>query len=595
MTEARDELAHIALVPAEESEAQDWPTEKLDRMVHAAVAQMTGGLSPGALYQAYSDWAAHLATSPGKQMHLANKAARKTLRLALYVLNYAMTGRVPASIVEPLPQDRRFDGEAWRRWPFCLYYQAFLLNQQWWHKASVDVSGVTEANENIVSFVTRQLLDLFSPANYPLTNPEVQDAIIRENGQNLFRGFLNFVEDWDLLGSDEPPRGLEQFKVGSNLAVTPGNVIYRNRLIELIQYRPSTDKVRPEPVLIVPAWIMKYYILDLSDSNSLVKYLTDQGFTVFMISWKNPDIADRDIGFDDYRKLGVMDALDAIERISGGAKVHGVGYCLGGTMLAIAAAAMAGHRDDRFKDLSFLAAQVDFTEAGELKMFINESQIAFLEDMMAEQGYLDTRQMSGAFQLLRSNDLIWSRLTRDYLMGERAPMNDLMAWNADATRLPARMHSQYLRGLFLDNDLAEGRHEVEGRKIALSDIRIPVFAVATEWDHVAPWQSVYKFHLYTDTEVTFVLTNGGHNTGIVSEIGRSNRHYRIATKNENDRYRGPDRWFDETDQREGSWWPAFADWLSARSGRAVAPPPMGARNSGLQPLCEAPGEYVLQK
>jgi len=595
MTKSPDELTHEAPAPVDETEAQDWPAEKLDRMIHAAVAQMTGGLSPGALYQAYSDWAAHLATSPGKQMHLANKTARKMQRLALYVLNYAMTGRVPASIVEPLPQDRRFDSEAWQRWPFCLYYQAFLLNQQWWHKASVDVPGVTEAHENIVSFVARQLLDLFSPANYPLTNPEVMDATIRESGQNLFRGYLNFVEDWARRVNDRPPHGLGQFAVGSNLAVTPGSVIYRNRLIELIQYRPSTDRVRPEPVLIVPAWIMKYYILDLSDSNSLVKYLTDQGFTVFMISWKNPDVADRDIGFDDYRKLGVMEALDAVERISGGAKVHGVGYCLGGTLLAIAAAAMAGRGDDRFKDLSFLAAQVDFTEAGELKLFINESQIAFLEDMMAEQGFLDTRQMAGAFQLLRSNDLIWSRLTHDYLMGERTPMNDLMAWNADATRLPARMHSQYLRGLFLDNNLAEGRHEVEGRKIALSDISTPVFAVATEWDHVAPWQSVYKFHLYTDTEVTFVLTNGGHNSGIVSEIGHSNRHYRIATKSDNQRYRGPDRWFDETDPREGSWWPAFADWLSARSGQAAAPPAMGAPEAGLQPLCEAPGEYVLRK
>jgi polyhydroxyalkanoate synthase len=290
-----------------------------------------------------------------------------------------------------------------------------------------------------------------------------------------------------------------------------------------------------------------------------------------------------------------MAALDAVSAIVPDRKVHGVGYCLGGTLLAITGAAMARDGDERFGSLSFFAAQGDFTEAGELTLFINESQLSFLEDMMWEQGFLDTKQMAGAFQMLRSNDLVWSRLVRDYLMGERAPMTDLMAWNADATRMPYRMHTEYLRQLFLDNDLAEGRYQVNGRKIALTDIRTPLFAVGTELDHVAPWPSVYKFNLLTDTNVTFLLTNGGHNAGIVSEPGHAHRHYRVATRQDNDHYVDPELWLAEAPLKQGSWWPEWSRWLDAHSGNAVAPPAMGAPKAGYAAVCDAPGTYVRMR
>jgi len=560
----------------------------LDRMLHAGLARFTSGVSPAALAAAYWDWAAHLAASPGKQLQLADKAMRKAARFTNYAARNAWRDGDAAPCIEPLPQDKRFLNDAWRHWPYNLLYQGFLLNQQLWHNATTDVGGVTKRHENIVDFVSRQLLDIFSPSNYLATNPEAQQRTLEQGGANLVRGFENFLEDLERSASGRKPVGADAFTLGDVVAATPGKVIFRNRLIELIEYSPATDKVRPEPVLIVPAWIMKYYILDLSPHNSMVRYLTQQGFTVFMISWKNPNQNDRDLGMEDYRELGVMAALDAIETALPQCKTHAIGYCLGGTLLSIAAAAMARDNDQRLQSLTLLAAQTDFTEAGELMLFINESQLHFLEDLMWEQGFLDTKQMAGAFQLLRSNDLIWSYAQKAYLMGEREGMSDLMAWNADATRMPYRMHSEYLRRLFLNNDLAEGRLHADGRAVALHDIRAPIFAVGAQKDHVAPWKSTHKIHLLTDTEVTYLLTSGGHNAGIVSEPGRKRASYQVKTKGLEDRYSDPDEWIRNTPHKDGSWWPEWAAWLAARSGEPVSPPSMGSA------LCDAPGTYVLK-
>ena len=566
--------------------------ETMDRSLDATIARYTTGLSPMAQMAAYWDWAAHLAFSPGKRLQLTEKAGKKWLRLVNYAVRRAwqLDGSEPC--IEPLPQDRRFVGDAWQSMPYAAMYQAFLLTQQWWHNATTGVRGVTQQHERIVSFGARQFLDMLAPSNFVLTNPELLERTVREGGLNLVRGAGNFIDDMDRVLGGKRPAGVDAYQVGRDVAITPGKVVFRNRLIELIQYAPATPMVRPEPVLIVPAWIEKYYILDLSPANSLVKYLTGQGFTVFMISWRNPGPEDRDTTMEDYRVLGPMAALDAVNAIVPEQKVHAAGYCIGGTLLAITAAAMARDGDHRLATTTFFAAQTDFTEAGELMLFIDESQLSFLEDVMWEQGFLDSRQMAGAFQLLRSNDLVWSRIMHDYLAGERQPMTDLMAWNTDATRMPFRMHAEYLRRLFLQNDLAEGRYAVGGRPVALKDLKLPLFAVGTERDHVAPWHSVYKFHLLTDAEVTFVLTNGGHNAGIVSEPGHPGRHFRLATKQRNDMYVDPQVWVADGQVRGGSWWPEWAKWLADHSGAAIPPPKMGA--AGYAPMADAPGSYVLQ-
>jgi polyhydroxyalkanoate synthase len=565
-----------------------------DRSLHAAIARFTNGLSPAALAHAYLDWATHLAYSPGKQLQLVDKAMRKTVRFTNYVCRCSMgSGADPC--IEPLPQDKRFVGEAWKQWPYNFIYQSFLLNQQWWHSATTGLRGISKRHENMVEFGARQILDMVSPSNFPLTNPEIFRQTTSKAGMNLVTGFQNLMEDWERVFSGKKPVGTKNHVVGRDVAATSGKVIYRNHLIELIHYAPQTEKVRPEPVLIIPAWIMKYYILDLSPHNSLVRYLAERGFTVFMVSWRNPGPEDRDLGLDDYRTLGVMSALEAVNAVVPQQKIHAVGYCLGGTLLSIAVAAMAREGDDRITSMTLLAAQTDFVDAGELMLFINESQLAFLEDMMWEQGFLDGRQMAGAFQMLRSNDLIWSRMVRDYMMGERRSINDLMAWNADATRLPYKMHSEYLRHLLLDNDLAEGRFAVDDIPVALSDIRVPIFAVGTVRDHVSPWRSTYKIHLQTDTEVTYLLTTGGHNAGIVSEPGHEGRSFQVMTKKPDDRYVDPETFVAEAPRKDGSWWPEWVAWLAARSGAPIAPSRFGDLPPGYASLGDAPGTYILQE
>jgi len=580
-------------VPRDRGEEFVHRLDNFDRLLHAAQARLTASISPAAVQAARMDWWAHFLNAPGLQLSLAQKAAVDAFRIGLYALR-AATGRDGEPFALSGNHDRRFAAPQWRTFPFNVMAESFLAVQNWWDTATHALRGPTRQHTRQMAFMRRQLLDTLAPSNFPWTNPEVIERTVAEQGQNLVRGLTYLVEDFERRIAGQPPVGSEAWRVGENLAITPGQVIHRNELMELIQYVPSTDRVRPEPILIVPAWIMKYYVLDLRPENSLVKYLVDQGHTVFCISWKNPEAKDRETSLDDYRRLGVEKALEVIGAVTGQRRVHACGYCLGGTLLAIAVAKLARDGDDRIASMTLLAAQTDFSEAGELMLFIDENELAYLEDMMWDQGYLDTSQMAGAFQMLRSADLIWSRMVRQYLLGEREPMTDLMAWNADGTRMPARMHSQYLRDLFLDNRLSRGRYAVEGRPVALTDIRCPIFAVGTETDHIAPWQSVYKIRLLTDTEVTFVLTSGGHNAGIVSPPTRTDRRHRIMTMAADEPYTPPDLWAVQAPVRQGSWWPAWQAWLAERSGAPVPPPPMGAPEKGYPPLLPAPGCYVLQ-
>ncbi len=581
-------------VPPSSSCPDDISPTGLDRALQALLAHLTRGISPASIFNAYLDWGIHLGMSPGKLIELGLKAQRKATRLLLHASHGALAeGAQPC--IEPLPQDRRFESPAWQQWPFNLVYQSFLFTQQWFHNATTGVDGVSAHHEQVVTFFTRQWLDMFSPSNFLWTNPEVLAETARSGGANLLRGGVNRMEEALRLVSGQPPQAMRQFRPGQEVAITPGKVVFRNHLIELIQYAPRTRTVHPEPVLLVPSWIMKYYILDLSPGNSLVKYLVDKGHTVFIVSWKNPDAGDRNLGMEDYLKAGVMAALDAIGRIVPKRRIHATGYCLGGTLMAIAAAFMARSGDKRLQSLTLLASLLDFNEPGELGLFIDESQLAYLDALMSERGYLDGKQMAGAFAMLNSRDLVWSRLQREYLMGHATPVSDLTAWNADATRMPWRQHHEYLHSLYLRNDLAEGRYLVDGKPIALTDIRVPVFALGTRRDTVSPWHAVYKVHLLTDTEVSFCLSTGGHNVGIVNPPGPGPaRSYQLTTHRAGGHFIDADSWADTAAAHEGSWWPAWEQWLHGKEARRIAPPPMGERGGrSAAPLDDAPGRYVL--
>lgn len=568
---------------------RDSLAEQIDSKTATQYAKMTHGLDLQRVALAYFDWATHLGMAPGKMAQLAELWTHQNIQLGCFALR-CMLHTDPERAIEPEPQDRRFSDAGWRQLPFSLFEQYYLMRRYWWTQATSGVRGLSPRNENMVRFYTRLTLDCVAPGNFPLLNPQVLRTTRKEKGANLLRGARNLISDLQRKRHDEPPEHLSKFKVGENLAVTQGHVVYRNHLIELIRYEPTTARVHPEPILIVPAWIMKYYILDLSEGKSMVRYLLDQGHTVFIISWRNPGESDHDLGMDDYHHSGPMAALDEIGRLMPDHKVHAMGYCVGGTLMSITAAALARDGDDRLATLTLLAAQTDFTEPGELSLFIDESQLYTLESLMKHAGYLDKNNMAGAFKLLRANDLIWQPILNSYLLGRDTASIDLMAWNADATRMPYRMQRQYLKRLYQQNQLATGKYLVDDRPIALRDIQIPIFTVGTEKDHIAPWQSVYKINLLSGAnELTFLLTSGGHNAGIVTPPGHPRRHYRVSTRKREDIFQSADEWFSRHPPEQGSWWPVWQKWLKSHSGNKIKPP------ENAQVIAGAPGTYVFQK
>ena len=566
------------------------PRAEIERQLRAQLAALTGGLAPEDYARAWWEWYLGLATQPPRQAALANSAWEKALDSWQFAAE-AAAGK-PLS---PQRAEAGFGDEAWNVWPFNVYARAYSNWAGWWQQAFAPTPGATDASAARANFAGRLLLDAASPANFLHTNPELLKKTAAESGHNLIRGLKHWLEDAQRTLGGGRARAPAQFVVGKDVAVTPGKVVYRNRLIELLQYCPQTRRVCAEPILITPAWIMKYYILDLSPRNSLVRYLVEQGHTVFMISWKNPGATDRDLSLQDYVQLGFRDALDEVRRIVPDQPVHAVGYCIGGTLLAIAAARLAAEHDRRLASLTLLAAQADFSEPGELSVFITPSQIAMLEAMMSESGVLESERMGAAFALLRSRDLLWAPAVTQYVRGERPQLNDLMAWNADGTRMPCRMHSEYLERLYLKNELATGRFTLGGAKVDLGAIRLPMFVVGTETDHVAPWRSVYKLRALTRSpDYTFLLTSGGHNAGIVSGPANPKRRHRMLTWSDATTTAAAEQWLKSAPLHEGSWWPAWQRWLVAHSGAKQRAARTPAGRAGAASLGDAPGRYVRE-
>ncbi|MGC1386903.1 MAG: alpha/beta fold hydrolase [Steroidobacteraceae bacterium] len=562
--------------------------------LRAQLAAMTGGLAPDMYANAWWDWYLNLAKDPPKQLEIMQDALAKTIDTWTFALR-AISGQP----LPPAEADDRFETEGWAEWPYNIYAHTYRTYSDWWQKAWSGVAGVAPETERTLDFVARNTLEAVSPAHYLATNPELLDTTRAEAGENLVRGFNHWLEDVKrtLGGAGRHGHLADKFVVGRDVAATPGKIVLRNELIELIQYSPATETVYAEPLLIVPAWIMKYYILDLSERNSLVKFLVSQGHTVFIISWKNPHESDRGLGMDDYLRLGIGAALDAVSGILPARKIHAVGYCIGGTLLSIAAAVYAAEGDQRLASMTLLAAQQDFSEPGELSVFISPSQLDMLESVMQRTGVLKSEQMGAAFALLRSRDLLWAPAVDTYLRGKRASPNDLMAWNADGTRMPCRMHAEYLRQLYLNNALARGEFHAEGRRVDLGAIQLPMFVVGTETDHVAPWQSTYKARgLTRSSDYTYLLTSGGHNAGIVSGAVHPRRRHRVRTWSNATDTLTPQEWLHTTEPKAGSWWPVWEHWLAGHSTRArVAPPSMGSAAAGHPPIDDAPGKYVLQR
>ena len=500
-------------------------------------------------------------------------------------------GGNPAPVVQPAPSDQRFKDAAWHESAlFDFIKQSYLLTARWLQSTVKKVDGLDDKTTQKIDFYTRQFVDAIAPTNFVATNPEVLRATVDSGGENLVNGLKHLLEDLER-GKGRlmiKMTDLDSFKVGKNIAVSPGKVVFRNDLIELIQYAPATAKVHKTPLLIVPPWINKFYILDLRPTNSFVKWAVEQGHTVFMVSWVNPDERLAEKSFDNYLLEGPLAALDAIEQATGEKHVNVIGYCLGGTLVAATLAWLAAKGDDRIKSATFFASLVDFKEAGELSVFIDEEQLKSLEERMSKHGYLDGADMATTFNMLRANDLIWSFVINNYLLGKEPFPFDLLYWNSDSTRMPAAMHSFYLRNMYQQNRLSRpGGITLADVPIDLRKIKTPTFILSTREDHIAPWRSTYVATQIYKGPVTFVLAASGHIAGVVSPPSKSKYGHWTNDKLPKE----PEAWLKDAQFHDGSWWPRWEDWVKQFAGGEV-----NARTPGdgkLKPLADAPGTYVL--
>ena len=504
-----------------------------------------------------------------------------------------LAGEETAPIATPAPGDKRFADPEWTQNQFFDFLkQAYLLTARWADKLVNDAAELNPHTRQKAEFYVRQIANALSPTNFVLTNPELLRETLLSNAANLVRGMHMLAEDIQTGGGHLKIRQSDasMFEVGRNLATSPGKVIFQNELMQLIQYAPSTETVLKRPLLIVPPWINKFYVLDLTPDKSFIKWCVDQGLTVFCISWVNPDSHLAKKSFEDYVRQGPLAALDAIKQATGEDKVHAIGYCVGGTLLAVALAAMAARHDDRIVSATLFAAQVDFTYAGDLKVFVDEEQVAALEQRMAERGYLESKSMAAVFNLLRSNDLLWPYVINNYLKGKAPFPFDLLYWNSDATRLPAANHSFYLRNCYLDNKLSKGKMMLGDTPIDLKAIKVPVYNLATREDHIAPVKSVMFGSKFFGGKVQFVVSGSGHIAGVVNPPAKHKYQYWTGPKPRNADIEG---WLAKAKENPGSWWPDWLLWLTRQSPTEV--PARIPGGGALKAIEDAPGSYVKMR
>jgi polyhydroxyalkanoate synthase len=500
-----------------------------------------------------------------------------------------MAGQDVEPVVKPDGDDRRFKDEEWtQNAVFDYMKQSYLLSSNWIQDLMGGVDGLDPKTKKKLEFYTKLYADALSPTNFAATNPEVLRATAETKGENLVKGLKNLLDDFERGKGQLAVKMVDNdaFEIGKDLATTPGKVVLQNDLIQLIQFTPTTKKVHKKPLLIVPPWINKYYILDLKPKNSFIRWVVEQGYTTFVVSWVNPDAKLAMKTFDDYMLEGPIAALDAVEKATGESSINILGYCIGGTLVACTAAYLAAKKDKRLSSATFLTSLTDFEQVGEIDVFIDEEQVQNLEKMMNERGYLEGSEMAATFNTLRANDLVWSFVINNYLMGKEPFPFDILFWNGDSTRMPAAMHSAYLRRLYLDNVLSKGELELAGTRIDLTKVKVPTYLLSTREDHIAPWESTYKATQLYSGDTTFTLAASGHVAGVVNPPEKNKYGYWTNAENPAQ----PEAWLEGAEQHEGSWWPNWEAWLAKQSGAMVA-----ARVPGkgeLKVIEDAPGSYV---
>ncbi len=550
-------------------------------------------LDPLNMGDVYNELMTQMSQNPHKVMQANLEFWQQGLELYQNAVQSMLTQQPMSPVVSEDKGDRRFKHEGWQQPAFDLIKQSYLLMSQHIRRLVTETEGLDDKTAQRADFFTRLYLDALSPTNFMATNPQVLEKVSETKGMSLVHGLKNMIDDLER-GEGKLQISMtdyEAFELGKNVATTPGKVVFENRMFQLLQYQPTTESVHTTPLLIVPPWINKYYILDLQQKNSLIHWLVEQGHTVFVVSWVNPDASYAEVGFDEYVVEGVLTAIDQIEQATGEKDINAIGYCIGGTLLATTLAYMAAHEDKRVKSATFFTTMLDFSEPGELGMFIDDDQLDSLDEQMERDGFLDGSAMSGTFNLLRANDLIWSFYINNYLLGNDPRPFDLLYWNSDSTRMPAKMHKWYLRNLYLHNNLVKpGQLVIADTPIDLSDVKTPTLFVSTVDDHIAPWKSTWMGAQRFSGPVKFILGGSGHIAGIVNPPAANKYGYReTTTKLPKD----AQAWADKAKQHEGSWWPAWEKWVSKYNGEAIK-----ARQPGDHKLAvieDAPGRYVKTK